>query len=351
MSLDRVLDSLKRDGEYESSGSFSLDSKTSLEKLQKFQLLKPAQLVLHLVACASHRGATTIQFEIGPRDLRMAFDGKPFTASEMDTIFSSYFSADYSPLNRSRTELAIALRTIQQLDPDFVLLESWKGNSGQVLQLYEGQVWLESLERKGDPSQSEVTLQYLCYEERERLATYCFPTLTLSRRQEVALLRQRCGYGPAEVWLNGKPVLPPVWSGPGWVFTGEGPPPFRATRANHYRPAGFWGSMEAHVPHNLWDERPTEIHWVVGGVSFCETGPADFPRDLRLVLHAPELQKDVSHEGLVQNDVWRSRSAQLVESVRGCILEEPSLDRADWRTWARPATVNAKPILRRGRRR
>lgn len=349
MSLDRVLDSLKRDGEYESSGSFSLDSKTSLEKLQKFQLQNPAQLVLHLVASASHRGATTIQFEIGPRDLRMAFDGKAFTGSEMDTIFSSYFSADYSPMNRSRTEMAIALRTIQQLDPDFVLLESWKGNSGKVLQLYEGKVWLESIERKGDPSQSEVTLQYLCYEERESLMTYCFPTLKLGGRQEVSLLRQRCAYGPAELWLNGKPVLPPIWSGPRWGFQGEGPRPFTNISVNHYRPAGFWGSMEVHEPRNHWDERPTEIHWVVGGVSFCETGPADFPRDLRLVLHAPELQKDVSHGQLVQNDDWKSRRAQLLEAVRNCLVEEPNLDRLVLRQWAQPVSAKANPRPRRRR--
>lgn len=321
--LHYFLESIKRDGEYDSSGSFSLDSQTSLEKLKKFRLGNPAELVLALVSCATYRGARHIQFEIGALNLRMAFDGKPFSHSDMDSIFSSYFSSDYSPGNRSRTEMAIALQTIQTLNPDFVVFESWNGPSGQVLQLYEGKVWLETLERK-TRKETRQSFQYLCYEEPESFWKYCFPTLTRARRQEWDLLKQRCAFGPAQVWLNGRALEFRSREGKVYCFQGEGEKPYLPAVGPQTpgHPAPFWGTATLFSTAQEWLSLPSTIHWIVGGVSYPEISPVDFPERLELVVHAPELRKDLSNGNLIRDEAFANRREQLKQALRELIEKD-----------------------------
>lgn len=342
------LDSLKRDGEYESSGHFSLDSKTSLDKLKKFRLTNPAELVLHLVACATYRGATRIQVELAPTSLRMAFDGKNFSKSEMESIFSSYFVSEHSPANLSRSSLAIALQTVQSLDPDFIVFESWKGGQGQIMQLYEEKVWLETLERKDKKDDSE-SFQYCCYELRENFWNYCLPSLSKAGKAEADLFRVRCAYGPARVWLNGRLLQAPV-EGMLFQFAADGAPPFLpgVIEETPIRSAPFWGTVQVLQPKsNFYAVGRTEILWVVGGVAYLDTTARDFPSGLRMTVHAPDLRKDLSHSRILDDELMARRRDELREAVRALILNDSRFElETALRLWAEPKP-RSSPIIRR----
>ncbi len=355
--INGFLDSLKRDGEFESSGHFSLDSKTSLDKLKKFRLTNPAELVLHLVACATYRGATRIQAELSTTSLRLAFDGTGFSKTEMDSIFSSYFVAEDSPSNLSRAAMAIALQTIQNLDPDFVVFESWTGGTGQILQLYEEKVWLETLESKKQVERCGG-FQYLCYELRETFWTYCFPTLSQAGKAEQQLLRDRCGFGPARLWLNGRFLeIPP--RGPRFYFRAEGDQPYLPGFSDTapISSAPFWGYVQLMLPDRAYNwSAPNELVWVVGGVAYKQVGIPQLPQGVMLVVHAPDLRKDLSHSQILQNDLYYRRLEQALEALRALILTHQRFESEEYlRLWAepkksRPASVNRSNAIRRRNR-
>lgn len=351
--INSFLDSLKRDGEFESSGHFSLDSKTSLDKLKKFRLTNPAELVLHLVACASYRAATRIQVEINANSLRMAFDGKGFSKSEMDSIFSSYFVSEHTPENMSRASMAIAMQTIQNLNPDFVVFESWKGGSGQVMQLYEEKVWLESLESKKEVAESGG-YQYLCYEIPETFWNYCFPTLSKAGQPEKTLLKQRCGFGPARLWLNGRQVeVAP--RGPRFYFQGEGNMPYLPGYSDTapISSAPFWGLLELTLPErsSYWSP-PSEVIWVVGGVAYSQSKLSELPQGVTLVVHAPELRKDLSHSQLIQDELYQRRLTEVKDALKALILSHERLQKDDYlQSWAKTKMIQpgTKPAVVRRR--
>ncbi len=342
------LDSLKRDGDYESSGHFSLDSKTSLDKLKKFRLNNPAELVLHLVACATYRGATRIQIELAATSLRMAFDGNAFSKTEMESVFSSYFVAEHSPANLSRSSLAIALQTVQSLDPDFVVFESWKGGQGQIMQLYEEKVWLETLERQDKRDESE-SFQYCCYELRENFWNYCLPSFSQAGKAEGELFRGRCAFGPARVWLNGR-MLQARIQGMLFLFAAEGTAPFLpgVVPGTPVRSAPFWGTVQVLQPKSqFYTVPPAEILWVVAGVAYRDTTARDFPSGLLMTVHAPDLRKDLSHSQVLDDELMARRRDELRDAVRALILTDDRFEQETaLRVWADPKP-KSKPIVRR----
>ncbi len=327
--MQALLEGLKRDGDYESSGSFSLDAKTSLEKLDKFQLEDPSQLVLHIVACAVFRGATRIQFEIDSDDVRVAFDGLSFSASEMESIFSSYFDSDSSPRNRSRAELAVALKCIEKLDPDICLFESWQGGNGKVMQLYEGKVWLESLENKAPTkNQVDASLQYLCYQERQNFFNYCFPSLAKANRRELTWLKERCCYGPHQLWVNGKLIRPAFWKAPIIGLRGDSAVSLPIVQADTWLDSPFSGLAV------VGDYQPNQLTWVVGGTAFHESVlplPTEKLTGLHLIVYAPELRKDLSHARLVRDEKWQSRFQEVLTVIE--TLSPRLTVPARWQAW------------------
>ncbi|MBX3171212.1 MAG: hypothetical protein KF760_27635 [Candidatus Eremiobacteraeota bacterium] len=266
----------------------------------------------------------------------------------MDSIFSSYFVAEHSPDNLSRAAMAIALQTIQNLDPDFVVFESWKGGTGQVLQLYEEKVWLETLESKKRVEQTGG-YQYLCYELRETFWTYCFPTLSRAGQAEQQLLKERCGYGPARLWLNGRFVeVPP--RGPRFYFRGEGNQPYLPgfSEAAPISSAPFWGFVQLMLPersHN-WSA-PNELIWIVGGVAYRRVGLTEFPQGVLLVVHAPELRKDLSHSQILRDELHQRRLEEVQQALRALILTHERFRSEDYlRLWAEPKKTRPASVVR-----
>ena len=309
--ISGYLSSLRREGNYESSGAFSLSSQKSLEKLKEFQLQEKAEYILHLVSCAVHRGASQIQFDIRAHDVRMAFDGEPFSHAELDDVFGSFFATDTSAAGRSRKDLAIALNTITTFNPDFVVVESWQGQQGAVMQLYENQVWLETLvDSQIRPGRG--SFQYVCFQTPLSFINYCMPTLTLWARAELELLRTRCCFGPARVWLNGVEIQKTL-EGKTFLLTGEGVAPafLPIYSKSSSLDAGMWGVVSFSD-----DSGASEclLRYVVGGVSYTET-VRGFPEQTQIVVFADQLKKDLSQRALVRNADLEALQASLLKAV------------------------------------
>ena len=54
--------------------------------MRQFQLARPRSYVLELVQAAVLKGATRIAFNIDTDDMRMAFNGRPFTLHEFGEL-------------------------------------------------------------------------------------------------------------------------------------------------------------------------------------------------------------------------------------------------------------------------
>ena len=154
VAADDYIKLLKQEGDFQSSGRFSLEAKKALEKMQEFRLHDPAEYILQLVSCAVMRGASQLQIEINGRDVRVGFDGEPFSARELEQIFDCASQQSQHPLTAAGAHLAIALQAMQSYDPDVLIVESREGSGRNVLQLYEKNVWLETL--AGPPANKKV---------------------------------------------------------------------------------------------------------------------------------------------------------------------------------------------------
>lgn len=88
-----IISELRSGGEVDSEGQFTLDRDMARRKLHSFQLVEPLSYVLLLVQAAVLKGAHAIQFDVGGFELRMQFDGRQFTKSELEGIYDETFAA------------------------------------------------------------------------------------------------------------------------------------------------------------------------------------------------------------------------------------------------------------------
>ena len=133
--LKEVLENLERDGVADSKGEFSLDREKARQKMRQFQLADPYRYVLELVQAAVLKGASRIRFDIDADDMRMKFDGEPFTKKDFDQIYASLFvKLDRKP-TRARKQLALGLNAAMALNPRYIRVQSGDGKTGAELEL------------------------------------------------------------------------------------------------------------------------------------------------------------------------------------------------------------------------
>ncbi len=120
-ALGRLIDELRAGGELDSRGEFTLDRDRAREKMRQFQLADPRSYVLELVQAAVLAGAGEARFEIDADDMRMSFDGRPFTARDFEELYSSMFTRRSS---LARRQLALGLNSAMALDPRVLRVES-----------------------------------------------------------------------------------------------------------------------------------------------------------------------------------------------------------------------------------
>jgi hypothetical protein len=288
------IKNLEVEADYESSGYFSLEAKKALEKMQGFRLQNPAEYILQLVSCAVLRGATQLQIEVGGRDVRIGFDGEPFDRQEFEEIFGALQRPDVSPRTQAGIHLAIALLAMRGYNPDVLVVESQKSTQRNVLQLYEEEVWVETLTGPCVPGSNPIT--YIGLEHSPSFWNLCLPAAVAWRRPERALLRELAYACPIPIYLNGARLgLPRATESV--LLEGPGVPPVWANQRQHLRRVRdlpFWGVA-------LRATGGGRIVVVQGGICFEQFQVAP-PPDLVLYLMGQGLRRDFSQRSLVQDE-------------------------------------------------
>lgn len=301
---EEYIQLLQQEGDFQSSGRFSLEAKKALQKMQEFRLKEPAEYILQLVSCAVMRGAHKVQIEIHGRDVRVGFDGEPFTAGELEQIFDCARQQSQQPLTAAGAHLAIALQAMRSYNPDVLIVESRDSDCRNVLQLYEQEVWLETL--TGPGARSEM-VTYVGLEHSLNFWNMCFPSLVGMWRSERGLLNRLAYASPIPIYVNGT-RLEFVTGINTVLLEGPGKAPIWAsdrTHMNRLKGQPFWGLAARRFAE------ASKLYLVQAGICFLQEGENVSPG---MVVHVQEdgLRRDLSQRKLVRNELL----TQVIEQAR-----------------------------------
>ncbi|PRP92785.1 hypothetical protein ENSA5_46970 [Enhygromyxa salina] len=293
-AIDDLIDDLRADGAVDSEGQFTLDREQARAKMQKFQLADPRRYVLELVQAAVLRGAETIEFEIDADDMRMRFDGAPFTEAEIDDLYGSLFTKGHGRKVRGVRQLALALNAALGMKPKHIHLRS-----GVVeLHMRPGQ----RDEIRVHEASAATTELHVKQRLRPRLFVDFFLNLT-GQLAEEQYLRQRCGYASAAIFLDRKRISR------GLVIDDT------EASAIRVEGPGFVGAMKVVADNADY----TQLHLVKDGVWIDSRSLPECGTHLLAVVEGEQLRKDVSQAKIVSDDAL----ARIVDNVR----------RARWMLW------------------
>ncbi|MBI4678532.1 MAG: hypothetical protein HY748_13215 [Elusimicrobia bacterium] len=105
------------------SGSFRVDVSRLLDKLREHQLTDPHYFILCWLRCAVASGAKLIELDPVSDGLELRFDGKPFSAQELDQPYAALLDPDAPEVRRGR-HFAYGLLGVQRLEPDRIEMVS-----------------------------------------------------------------------------------------------------------------------------------------------------------------------------------------------------------------------------------
>ncbi|MDC0667839.1 hypothetical protein [Nannocystis radixulma] len=311
--LNDLFDELRAGGEVDSRGSFTLDRAQARAKMQKFQLADARRYVLELVQAAVLRGATRIAFDIDADDMRMRFDGRPFTPAELDDLWGSIFADGDGADLRGVRQLALGLNAALGLKPRRIVVRS--GSQQVVLAPGRDDAWTAI-----DAPVAETTI-HVAQRLHLGLVVAFFRDLRGSLGEEVHL-RERCRYARVAITLDG-------------VAIAGGPKIERALVVDDLAEPGVEGAIGL-VEH----EPAAEVRLVKDGV-WIDTHPLEgCGPGLVAIVEAEALRKDVSMAkivadhgfeqvaGLIRAARW-GLYARLVEAAeQGRLKTEQALPRA-----------------------
>lgn len=109
MRAEELIAQLAAEGEFDSSGSFTLDPAAALEKLREFQLRDPTRFVLSWVRAATLLGASRIDVEIDADDVWIRFDGEVLSAADFEALWISVVGRRGSARLAACRELALGI--------------------------------------------------------------------------------------------------------------------------------------------------------------------------------------------------------------------------------------------------
>src|SRR5687768_9335323 len=135
MSERDLLSSLAT-GPAVAEGAFTVDREKAREKLRHFQLADPCAWLLEAVRAAVVQGATKVSVDTDADDVRIHFDGPPFTQADIDELYGALLSQNAPP---ARQHLAVALNGAMALEPRFVKIEPGTEYGALSLEMRRGQ--------------------------------------------------------------------------------------------------------------------------------------------------------------------------------------------------------------------
>lgn len=299
MSAHDLIADLSSGGRVESEGEFTLDRDKAREKLRKFQLADPLRYVLELVQAAHLQGAENIHFDIDANDMRMRFDGAPFSLQDFDQLYNALLSRGGTH-SAARRQLALGVNAATALEPALIRVASGDGSQGVFLQLEAGKPDAFGALESDIPEGTVVQV-------RQRfsmgVAGRFFQNIA-GRLPEEQLLKEHTVYARAKVQLEGK-VLSRGIALDEHIL---GPVSLSAMPGHHQ--LGF----DPRFP-----EAPARLHFVVHGVGLTthRLDDSQLMHGLLGIIEHPKLQKDVSQADIVKDTIYH----QILKAVEGHTLE------------------------------
>lgn len=289
--VDELIDSLRGEGVRAEPGEFTLDRKVALEKLEKYQLVDPQGYVLELVQAARLKGATYIDFDIDTDDMRMRFDGRPFTGPELKEVYGSVFRSERDDDTRALQQLALGLNGARGLRPRWIRVESGAGGELSRLQI-RGRRGVDRItQTQQEPStlpEGRAVVTEIHVKGRLRLALIrrFFANLATVLPEQLTL-HERCRFASFEIRLNGHPISHGLT-----LPTAAGREPIDGE--------GIQG--EAGLTAGL---HPPRVHWVLHGALICtEELPEQGGEGFEAVVEVNGLRKDVSQANVVHDEQY-----------------------------------------------
>lgn len=231
--LELLLQAYGGQGEYDSSGSFTVDPDKLREKLSRFLLPEPHAYILKLVQWAVAAGAKKIKIEVGRRSLLFAHDGRATDeAAAADWGFFLESNWQDQEFRSPEVELASALNALYQLTPDRIVLLQRNRDQAALLEVgQDGSKRCEIPEKAGPPvnlikiegRKPAFGSPLAAQQYRNGMQPPFAQALKFFNRNvplaEKALLDACCGYCPVPLQVNGKCINRPVFE-----FTGAESP-------------------------------------------------------------------------------------------------------------------------------
>ena len=333
--LEHLLDQLKHEGTFDSSGRFTLNMAQALEKMNRFRLAEPHLYVLNLVSAAVASGATFLRISVGPTDMLLEHDGRPYSHDELSQLFSSM--ADGASDEMRCAELAIGLHGARSTAPRSAAVASWQAGVGSALTL--GDTFLEVTplrqcpwgDKQGPPwrgAAGGVGAVTVRIQVRERVGmnalTRLLGKLTHALPPTSDAIMARCGLASIPILLNGEAVNRPLALGRCRRATlinpateSPGLPRLGRDSVHYTRNPSTWVEYDTDQPYSAIVAVGEGQEWgqcltvVVHGVSFRVPGSRVGANELRGLVYAPFLRKDLSQDNLVEGPEFLSLMQQL----------------------------------------
>ena len=189
--LDHLVGGLRRQGQADSSGQFTVDADRLLSKLTTFQL-PPGHFQLCLVRAASLSGAHKLSIQVTSSKIHCRFDGDPVSAEQCQKLAEALFH----PESDARLhQLALALfQGVREVGPARLQGLTFQRDTFRCQGSYQKGP-CELIWRTPRGSWLGALLAFLPGGES-------FNVVRLKR-----LLTDRCAFGPLEILLNGQPLM------------------------------------------------------------------------------------------------------------------------------------------------
>lgn len=190
--LEQFLSSSSQAGETDSEGAFTVNLEAARAKMAKFQLADPHYFILKLVQAgvlASRGMKITLTIDGWQIDF---FDW--FPGITLEKIRERLLSAAFTSCETALDHLTIALNTLMTLVPKGMnLCQKIEGAHGTAVLNLDSEMQIRTSPGFWERSSLELFVP--------RSSNISAPTID-------ELVRERCGFAPISIRLNGDPVLP-----------------------------------------------------------------------------------------------------------------------------------------------
>ena len=318
--LESVLESLQAEGQWQSSGAFTLLA-DARQKLSAYLLESPADWVLKIVQAGVALRARQIRFEMARRQVNCRLIGVTTDTEQLTRLLAPLLQSE-GWSGGGWHHLALAFNTAMFTSPQGLRLTYWDGHEGHRFE------WLGSKYRRS-PSAPALEPE-VCLEVAHRpnsLWEWLWQLLQPRAGAEARLLRQRARWSPVPILVNQRALPEPTMGPADPLYLKEG---FEARLERSWWLPGTGlrclgdsdqcGGLVAVGMQPQVGQVRSSITFVVDGVetpahllSGRPGGEFDW-----LVMPADGLHTDITGLRLVFDDLFRSRIDQAYDQLARC---------------------------------